>query len=58
MEDKPQSKLKEALNKKLKDNLNKKNHIINNDNKVKQSFSKRNKIRTDSLGKRTQNRGN
>lgn len=57
MEDKPQSKLKEALNKKLKENLMKNNRKVNNDPKLKSSFSKRNKIRVDSLGKRAQNRG-
>lgn len=60
MEDKPQSKIREALNKKLeskKNNVNSKDKNINKDNKIKQSFAKRNKIRTDSLGKRAQNRG-
>lgn len=60
MEDKPQSKIKEALRNKL---INKNNSINSNkssnikDNKLKQSFTKRNKIRTDSIGKRAQNRG-
>ena len=60
MEDKQQSKIREALNKKLenkKNNINSKSSLNNNDNKLKQSFTKRNKIRTDSLGKRAQNRG-
>lgn len=56
MEEKPQSKLKEALNNKLKSNFIKGKN--NNDTKLKQSFNKRNKVRVDSLGKRTQNRGN
>ena len=54
MEEKPQNKLKEALNKKLKSSFPKGNK---NDTKLKQSFTKQNKVRVDSLGKRTQNRG-
>lgn len=55
MEEKPQSKIKEALKNKLEKKFN---TNLSKDNKVNQSFNKRNKIRVDSLGKRTQNRGN
>lgn len=57
MEDKPKSKLQEALQNKLK---NKNNKFVNkgkSNNKLEQSFSKKNKIHIDNVGKRPQNRG-
>lgn len=53
MEDKPKSKLNEALQNKL----NKKFSNNSKQPKLNQSFNKRNKIKVDSLGKRAQNRG-
>lgn len=59
MEENKKSKLQEALknklNKKNKSNKNITNQ--NNTNKLKESFTKRNKIHLDNLGKRPQNRG-
>lgn len=54
MEDKPKNKLNEALQNKL----SKKYNVKSSKPKLYQSFNKRNKINVDSLGKRTQNRGN
>jgi len=57
MEEKPKSKLQEALKNKLNQKKNNFNNKVKTNNKLDQNFKKSNKIHIDNVGKRPQNRG-
>ncbi len=57
MEEKPISKLQEALQNKLKAKKTTYKNVNKTNSKLDKSFNKKNKIHIDNLGKRPQNRG-